>query len=223
MKFVEAAVNWVIRILLRILFRFDAAELKKIPDAGPMLMIVNHVSVFEGPLLYVYMRPRNTIALAKKQLWDHRVTRFLMRIWRTIPVDRGMMDREAMARCFRVLKQGDFLCIAPEGTRSKDGILKKGKEGIAYIASRGHVPIIPVVTYGFEKFKDYAKRCRRTPIGIKVGNPFEIIPQKGRLSSADRQAITSEMMLRMAQLMPSEYRGGYAKLEAVFHYTRDMN
>ncbi len=223
MKYAEAAVNRVIRIILRLLFRFDASELEKVPAGGPMLMIVNHVSVFEGPLLYVYMRPRNTIALAKKQLWEHRVTRFLMNIWGTIPVDRGMLDRQSMAQCFDVLKRGDFLCIAPEGTRSRDGKLRKGKEGIAFIAAKSHVPIIPVVTFGFEKFQEYAKRFRRTPVSIKVGSPFEIISRKGRLNAADRQAITDEMMLRMAQLMPPEYHGRYEGREAVFHYTKDLN
>ncbi len=198
----------------------DTSSLHAVPLHGPLLMIVNHVSVFEGPMLYVYMRPRKTIALAKRQLWDRLFTRKLMEMWGAIPVDRGMLDRESIDQCFNVLKRGDILCIAPEGTRSKDGALKQGKAGIAFIASKHQVPIIPVVTVGFEKFGENFRKFRRTPVKIIVGKPFEIIPRTGRMTPDVRQGITDEMMMHMAALMPPEYRGFYAESELPFEYTR---
>ena len=218
----EAITNGIVRGILRILFRYNPSELRQVPSHGPMLMVTNHTSVFEGPFLYVYLRPRRTIALAKRQLWKNWFTRMMMETWQTIPVDRGMMDRKAMDACFQVLKDGDFLCLAPEGTRSKDGALKKGKAGTAFFALREEVPVIPVVTIGFEQFPQNIKRLRRTPITIKVGTPFEVIRPQGRVTNELRQAITDEMMIRLSQLMPENLRGYYSSHDGTFLYTRKI-
>ncbi len=217
----ESIINFIIRGILRTLFRFDPSALKQVPLKGPMLLITNHVSVFEGPFLYVYLRPRRTIALAKRQLWNNWFTRIMMETWKSIPVDRGMLDRKAMDQCFKVLKEGDFLCLAPEGTRSKEGKLKKGKAGTAYFSLREQVPVIPVVTMGFEAFPRNIRRLRRTPITIKVGIPFDVIPPPGRITNDIRQEVTDEMMVHLADLMPESLQGYYADHKREFRYTRN--
>ncbi len=222
MSVFEGLVNTLVRGISRLLFKFDPSPLQTMPRKGPVLMIVNHVSNFEGPMMYVYLRPRNTYALAKRQLWDHLITRKLMEVWKAIPVDRGVLDRQAMNQCFAVLKQGDYLCIAPEGTRSRDGTLQRGKAGIAYIAARKQVPIIPVATTGFEQFPRNIRRLRRTPVTFTVGSPFEILPPQGRVTPQVRQVIADEMMMRLAQQMPPEYRGYYADREFSYSYTRGL-
>ncbi len=127
-----------------------------------------------------------------------------------------------MNACFKVLKEKNILAIAPEGTRSKDGVLKEGKSGVAYIAYREKAPIIPIVTSGYENMKEYRKKFRRTPLHIAVGSAYEIVPQEGRLDGAAREALIDEIMLRLALLLPEEKRGTYRDRKLNFVYTRDI-
>ncbi|MFA7395830.1 MAG: lysophospholipid acyltransferase family protein [Sphaerochaetaceae bacterium] len=221
MKFQERIVNALFRTLFRLFYRFDTSEFKKVPTEGPLMIIANHTSTFDGPLMYVFLRPRKMIALAKKELWDTWFLRFIMNLWNSIPVDRDNMGRETMESCFQVLKREEMLAIAPEGTRSKDGSLQSGKPGVAFIAHKGGVPIVPIAITGFEKIKENLKRFKRTPLHIAVGEVFVIKQQGGRLDSATRQQLADEIMLRLATLVPQEYRGVYANTPIEFHLTSD--
>ncbi|MHC1692359.1 MAG: lysophospholipid acyltransferase family protein [Sphaerochaetaceae bacterium] len=222
MKYSERFVNALLRGLFHLLFRLDTKALDQLPHTGPALMIVNHTSNFEGPMIYVFSQPRKMVALAKKQLWDHWITGFLMNLWHSIPVDRENMGRESMDQCFEVLERGELLAIAPEGTRSKDGTLQEGKAGVAFIAYRKQVPLLPIVTLGFERFSQNIKHLRRTPITIKVGKPFEIIQKSGRLDAITRQALVDEIMLRLAELMPPDRWGFYQNRTLDFKLTRSL-
>lgn len=94
-------------LVLRNRFRFackvEIEGAEKIPQTGPAILITNHTTVFEGPLFYISLRPRHTIALAKRELWGHGLTRVAMEAWRSILVDRGGMDMKAIRGCFSVL------------------------------------------------------------------------------------------------------------------------
>jgi 1-acyl-sn-glycerol-3-phosphate acyltransferase len=197
------------RTLFRMFYKIDTKELGKVPSGGPLLMLVNHTSVLEGPMLYVFLQPRRVIAMAKKELWDHAMTAYLMKSWGCIPVDRGNMGRETMEACFGVLDRNDILAIAPEGTRSKDGNLQMGRAGVAFIAHKKQVPLLPVAITGFGKNGPKRRLFRRTRITISVGEPFEVVQKGGRLDAAGRQELIDEIMLRLAALMPEERRGYY--------------
>jgi 1-acyl-sn-glycerol-3-phosphate acyltransferase len=215
--------NAVFRTLLRIVCKLDTRELKaQVPMTGPMIIVTNHIGVLEGPILYLFLRPRDTIALAKQELWGHWFTRKIMSWWEAIPVNRDGMDREAMNACFRTLDESKMLCIAPEGTRSKDGRLQEGKAGTGFIAFKKQVTILPVANYGIEQLGENLRRFRRTPVIFKVGTPFSIISDKRRLSPEERQQITDEMMIRIARLMPEQYHGFYAdRIDEQFIFTAD--
>ncbi len=193
----------------RVCFKIDRSELKNVPMEGPLLMMVNHTSALEGPMLYEFLQPRKLNAMAKQELWESKFMAFLMDSWQSIPVDRENMGRATMDACFKVLEQNHILAIAPEGTRSKDGTLQRGKGGVAFIAHKKDVPMIPVAVMGFEKTKANLKRLRRTVISVKVGKPFEIIQKGGRLDAETREKLGDEIMLHLAALMPKERRGYY--------------
>ena len=133
MKFKEWLVNGVVSAFFRLTCRLHCDDLDRLPKKGPAIIISNHTSVYEGPLYYVQLRPRRTVALAKKELWDHWATRMAMTAWDSIPVDRQGVDIKAIRRCMGVLDQGNFLCIAPEGHRSKDGSLLRGRPGTTFL------------------------------------------------------------------------------------------
>ncbi|HHU87831.1 MAG: lysophospholipid acyltransferase family protein [Candidatus Pacearchaeota archaeon] len=222
MKISERIVNSLLRGLFRILFKVDTSPLKEVMQEGPAIIISNHISIFEGPLLYVFMQPRPLIALAKKELWDKAVTRYLMNIWGSIGVDRENMSRQTLEECFNALDAKNILAIAPEGTRSSNGKLQQGKPGVAYIAHKKGVPLIPIATIGFENFSKNIKRLRRTPITIAVGPPFEIIQKGGRLDAQTREELIDEIMVRLALLMPQELRGYYRDHKGVFKLTGEL-
>lgn len=223
MKKREVLVNGILRVLFRMMFRIRIEGISHMPDRGPFLMIANHTSAFEGPLLKVFLSPRRVIALAKKELWNHVVTRFLMNTWESIPVDRENMDRESLQKCFEVLDRNEILAIAPEGTRNGDGRLQQGKAGVAFIAYKRHVPLIPVAAIGFEDVKNNLKKCRRTPVSIIIGEPFEIVQKEGRLSASMRQELVDEIMIRLATLMPRNMWGYYADREQTFSLTKGLS
>jgi 1-acyl-sn-glycerol-3-phosphate acyltransferase len=223
MKLSERMINSLLRTFFRLFFRIDRSELAKVPQAGPLLMMVNHTSNLEGPMLYAFLQPRPLHAIAKQELWEHKFMAYLMNTWKSIPVDRQNMGRSTMDACFKVLDEQHILAIAPEGTRSKDGCLQEGKGGVAFIAHKKDVPMIPVVVMGFNSFSKNIKRLKRTVITIKVGEVFEIIQKGGRIDGDTRQALADEIMLRLAMLMPNERRGHYKDHPISFTLTKTVN
>jgi len=189
---------------------------------GPAIIVSNHTSNFEGPLLYVFMQKRPLVALAKKELWQKPLTRFAMNLWGSIAVDRENMSRQTLQECFEALDNKTILAIAPEGTRSKDGSLQSGKAGVAFIAHKKDAPLIPIATLGFENFPKNIKRLKRTPIRIVVGKPFEIIQKGGRLAAQTREDLIDEIMMRLAVLMPPSQWGHYAGRKPEFVLTREI-
>src|SRR5690554_1242512 len=212
-------VNALMRTIFRMLFKMDRNEFSKVPTDGPFIVLANHTSALDGPLMYVFLQPRQMIAMAKKELWDHAFTRFIMNLWNLIPVDRENMGRETMQQCFAVLDRNEILAIAPEGTRSRDDALQEGKAGVAFIAHKKQVPMVPIAIWGFNQLGHNLKRLRRTPLTIRVGEPFEIVQQGGRLDAAGRQQLADEIMLRLAELMPQELWGHYAAFQPQFTLT----
>ena len=223
MSFAKRFVNSVLRTCFRLFFKIDRSELVRVPLAGPLMMIVNHTSVFEGPMLYVFLQPRAMHALAKKELWKNPVTRYLMNLWESIPVDRGNVDRQAMDAIFAVLDKGEIFAIAPEGTRSKDGTLQRGKSGIAFIAYKNRTPMVPIAVTGFENFRRNLLRLRRTRITIRVGDVFRPIAHGGRLDAEGRQALADEMMVRIASLMDERHQGYYKTFDPTFTLTETLS
>lgn len=213
---VRGIVNGLILVLLKVLFVVDCGALKKIPPQGPAILVSNHTTNFEGPIYYVLLRARKVTALGKKELWENPFTRFLMKVWDIIPLNRGGPDREAFRRARQALDQGAFLGIAPEGTRSMSGELQKGRPGAAMLAVEARVPIIPMVQWGVQDLFRNIRRFRRTPIHVAVGEPFTIrVPHDRKLSAGELRQVTDEIMYQMALLMPEDYRGYYRDLSGM--------
>jgi 1-acyl-sn-glycerol-3-phosphate acyltransferase len=204
-------INNSIGLLFRTLVTIDDRDLHKLPQQGPAILISNHTSNIEGPLFYVRLRPRPTIAMAKTELWKFFVTRMIMEAWEAIPLRRGRLDRSALAKCARVLSDGKFLCIAPEGKRSKDGKLLRGQPGAPWFALDKGIPIYPMVQWGCRDILSSLMHLRRPKVVIKVGRPFYVRTPDGHKAHGDElQAMADEMMYQVAEVLPLEYRGYYA-------------
>lgn len=203
-----------VRVLLRILCSYDRRAFDAIPQKGPALIVLNHINFLDVPIVSSLLFPRMFHGLVKQETWDNPVLRQLTEVWGGIPVDRSQPQIATFRTVHEILDQGSLLCIAPEGTRSTDGILKRGKSGPAAIAMRAQVPVYPVALHGTEQFWKNFKRLRRTAITIRLGTPFMIRETQGMGRKAARQEVSDQIMMQIASLMPPEYRGAYSDEQA---------
>jgi 1-acyl-sn-glycerol-3-phosphate acyltransferase len=148
--------------------------------------------------------------LVKKETWDNALFRFLFNVWEGIPIDRDGADFAAFRAAQEALKEGKILALSPEGTRSWDGKLAQAKPGVAMLAMKAGVPILPVAYFGHEHFSENLKHLRRTPMAIRVGKPFRLeLNGQGREKGMLQEA-ADEIMVEVARLLPERYRGYYA-------------
>jgi len=174
------------------------------------MLVSNHLHWLDIPVLWVALPCRVTVFAARK--WGRRpVIGWLFRkLGNAIFVLRGEVDRHALRQAVEVLRGGGILALAPEGTRSKTGALQRGKDGAAYLAARTGVPLVPVVAYGQEKVFSSLGRGRRAEVHVIFGPPFTLPGTPGRVDKEQLHALTEQIMLRLAAMLPPAYRGVYA-------------
>lgn len=203
----------LVRAILSLTCRVDRSELAKVPRKGPLIIVTNHINFLEAPLLYSFLYPRDIAGFAKVETWRNPFLGMLATIWECVPVDRDANDMSAMRHALEALARGKMLNVMPEGTRSLDGRLGRGHGGVVAMALRSGAPIVPVAHFGGESFWRNLKRGKRTRVRIRVGEPFRLRePESGRAKTSRREA-AEEIMLRIAELLPPEYRGEYAGRE----------
>lgn len=204
----------MIHAILRTICKVDSTEIDKIPMKGPFVIAINHTNFLEVPMIFTHLQPRTAVGIVKKETWNKGLTKFLAKHWNAIPVDREKQSTDTFRKARRVLKDGNFLIIAPEGTRNQTGILIEGKPGVISIALRSKVPIIPVAHFGGENIHKNLKKFKRTSFKFKVGIPIIFNPS-GKVDSEKRKYLTDQVMYRIAELLPEQNRGVYSALENI--------
>lgn len=221
MKAARRVVNPAIRWLARVLCRVDDAQLTRVPTCGPLIIVANHVNFLDVPMLFTHLLPRSVTGFAKVETWDNPILGALFTINGAIPIRRGEADVTAFRRGLEALQAGGILAVAPEGTRSGDGRLRRGKAGAVLLALRSGAPILPIAYYGGEKFWSNVKRLARTDFHIAVGPMFYLDPYGVPITRQVRQQMADEIMYQIAALLPPAYRGEYADLSrATVRYLR---
>ena len=211
MGFRRAAVSFCMRGVLNLLCRIDCREFKQtLSKNKPLIVAFNHVNFLEVPILVAHNYPLKVTGLVKSETWKNPFFAFLFNTYRAIPIDRRGAFSGAFKEMKKALDDGFFVCIAPEGTRSKDGVLGRGKAGIIQFALEADVPILPVVHCGGEHIWENIRHCKRTPLYFKAGKPFRI-NFEGKPGKEEREAILDEVMGQMARLLPADKRGIYAQ------------
>jgi 1-acyl-sn-glycerol-3-phosphate acyltransferase len=199
-----------VRLVGGILVRLDATDLERLPRKGPLILAMNHVNFLDGPLFLARIFPRRTASLAKKETWNNPFMGFFASAAGCIPLDRDMSDPTALRKASRALETGGFLLINPEGTRSRDGVLRRGKPGVVSIAIATGAPVVPLAFEGLEDFRSNRRRLRRTPARLHMGEPFVVsAPGEGE-GRETRGETLDEIMMRIAALLPESKRGEYA-------------
>jgi 1-acyl-sn-glycerol-3-phosphate acyltransferase len=206
--------NALARLLTGLICKVDADQLARIPQVGPTIIIVNHVNFLELPIIYPRTPSDLGTGYSKIENWDNPIYRALFNNWDVIPIEREAVDVTALRKGLEALEEGRILFITPEGTRSHDGRLQRGKPGVVLMAERSGAPVWPVACYGGENVMENIKRLRRTDYHVKVGKPFRLDTGGVKVTSAIRQQIADEMMYQIAALLPPQYRGAYSDMEA---------
>lgn len=209
----------ILRILLRyigfpLLVKVSSIQgLENIPAEGPALLMMNHLA-FVDSLFVLHSVPRNIVPMAKIEVYDYPVVGIFPKLWHVIPVRREEVDRRAIQQTMEVLKAGEIVLVAPEGTRSLDGILHEGKVGVAYLASRSGAPVVPVAvddTIGFPALR-FSKAWRGPGAKVRFGRPFRYRPEFQHASKDRLRLMTDEAMYVLAEMLPECRRGYYSNL-----------
>jgi len=210
MGFRKFAVSYFMKAILSVICKIDCKEfIEALKNNEPMLVIFNHINFLEVPILVTHSYPINVTGLVKSETWNNPIMSFVFNTYNAIPIDRKGAFSEAFKKVLEAIKNGYYTCIAPEGTRSRDGILGKGKPGIIQLAIEAGVPILPIAHFGGQNVWKNMRRLKRTHFCFKAGRPFRIKCEK-KHGKEEREKIMTEIMAQIARLLPEQMRGEYA-------------
>jgi 1-acyl-sn-glycerol-3-phosphate acyltransferase len=204
--------------LLRAWCRPTIEGAENIPEHGGALVASNHLAVVDSFFLPLLV-PRRIFFMAKREYFTQPgfvgwcKKQFFTAVGQ-VPVDRGSGSaaRAALDTCNRLLGEERLVGIYPEGTRSPDGRLFKGKTGVARMALESEVPVIPVAMFGTDKVNPIGSRVWRPhKVRIKIGEPIDFSRYYGMASDRFIQrSMTDEIMYALMELSGSEYVDMYA-------------
>jgi 1-acyl-sn-glycerol-3-phosphate acyltransferase len=199
---------------LRLLYRPNAIGLENIPDDGPVILAANHQSFLDDFLLPLVLKKRKATILAKADYFEHWYTRWFFKGAGCVPVRRegGSAGVAALRTAIDALKEGRLVALFPEGTRSPDGRLYRGKTGVARIALEAQAPVIPVAIVGTFELWPYNKKLPKPgSTEIRFGKPLTF--DRHYETPADRfvlRSVTDEIMYEIMMLSGQEYVDEYA-------------
>ncbi|WP_225828982.1 lysophospholipid acyltransferase family protein [Streptomyces naphthomycinicus] len=204
--------------LLKLVFRPRIEGLEHVPASGPAIVAGNHLSFADHFLMPAMLKRRITF-LAKAEYFTGpgvkgRLTAFFFRSAGQIPVDRSGKEagRTAIREGLKVLREGELLGIYPEGTRSHDGRLYKGKVGVAVMALTAGCPVVPCAMIGTFEAQPPGKVVPRIrPVTIRFGEPLDFSRYAGmEQEKAVLRAVTDEIVYAILHLSGQEYVDEYA-------------
>jgi 1-acyl-sn-glycerol-3-phosphate acyltransferase len=209
LRFAGLLSRTILRLGARVTIEVDG----EIPKEGPLIVVANHISNADPPLVAGWLTPmlgRQMHILAKQALFVGPLGWILRKLGAT-PVKAGGSDIEAYRVARAVLDRGDVLCIFPEGTRSASGVMQEPKPGVAMLATRTGVPILPVGVSGSDYFLGRGKKLPRlrAPIRLHIGKPFRIELDPSLSGRAAIGKASDELMRHIAALVDERHRGRF--------------
>ena len=210
--------TFVLGPLLRFIFRPWVRGVENVPSSGAAILASNHLS-FSDSIFLPLQCPRPVVFLAKSEYFTGRglkgwLVKIFLKSTGQLPIDRsgGKASEAALNTGLGVLEQGQLLGIYPEGTRSPDGRLYRGRTGIARMVLEAKVPVIPVAMIDTEKVQPIGKRLPRVRrVGIVYGKPLDFSRFDGM--EGDRivlRAVTDEIIYELKKISGQEYVDQYA-------------
>ncbi|GAA2971630.1 lysophospholipid acyltransferase family protein [Actinokineospora diospyrosa] len=209
----------VLSFLARLFLRPVVEGADRVPAKGPVILAINHLAVIDS-FVVPMMVSRKVAFLAKAEYFaggspNKRLVGVFFRALGAIPVERDN-SRAALASlevAGAVLDAGDAFAIHPEGTRSLDGKLHRGRTGVAQLALEHKAPVVPVALIGTDKVQPAGRKWPRPHrITVRFGEPLDFSRYDGMANSLPiRRAVTDEVMYAILELSGQEYVDSYHK------------
>jgi 1-acyl-sn-glycerol-3-phosphate acyltransferase len=199
----------VFGLLFWSLTKLEVSGMENIPNKGGGIIAPNHLGVIDAPLVFVVVERNDITALVAKKHRKNPLFKWVVNGVDGIWLNREEADTAAIRAARSHLQNGGLLGIAPEGTRSKTGGLIPGKTGVAYLAEKAGVPIVPAAITGTYQGIKKVLRLQRPHILIRFGEPFMLPPVDRNSRDASLKMNTDEIMCRIAAMLPPEHRGIY--------------
>ena len=195
------------------LYRVEIEGLENVPRSGAGIVAANHIS-FVDSLFIPMVIPRRVTYLAKAEYWDSWKTRWFFDLVGQIPVRRENSAKAmaALEAGMRVLHKGGLLGIYPEGTRSPDGCLYRGKTGVARMAAEAGAPVIPVGLAGTREIMPKEKKLPnlRGVVKVRFGEPMSLSKEECGDDPLALRTFVDGLMYEIRRLSGQEYRNEYA-------------
>lgn len=193
--------------VMHALWRPRTEGLEHIPAHGPAILASNHLSVLDSFFMPAVVPRRRVRFVAKKEYFTgNRLVAEWMRAMGAMEIDRENVTaaQDMLDAAVEVLKAGELFGIYPEGTRSPDGRLYRGKIGVAWLALTTGAPVLPVAMIGTEKVLPPGTSVPRLhSIGVRFGEPMNFTGDPG--NARDRRRVTDEVMAAIQRLSGQEY------------------
>ena len=195
-----AAMRMLAVAIMRAMFRLDATGTEHVPAHGPVLLVSNHSSLLDPPLVGGVC-PRQLTFLAKAELFDVPAFGRLIHALNARPVRREGADAAALRVALRVLEQGGALLVFPEGTRGPEGRLREAKPGAALLAVLSGAPVVPVLVRGSGQAWPRGRRFPRpAKVRVAFGRPLRFPRPAGGDRKDYYDSVSRDMMAAIAQL-----------------------
>jgi 1-acyl-sn-glycerol-3-phosphate acyltransferase len=200
--------------ILRLMYRPKVKGLENIPKDGPAVLAANHQSFLDDLLLPLVVPGRKVVFLGKADYFDKWYLRWFFKGANVIPVRRESRSaaEDALHAGVRALRDDKLVGIFPEGTRSPDGRLYRGKTGVARMALEARVPVIPVAIFGTFELMPYDRKVPKAGrVELRFGKP--LLFDRHYETPADRfvlRSVTDEIMYEIMLLSGQEYVDEYA-------------
>jgi 1-acyl-sn-glycerol-3-phosphate acyltransferase len=218
--FINRVLTLVARALLVFVGRLRVVGREKVPPAGPYLLVTNHMSKADPPLLLLAL-PRVRIRFFAAEKWQrHLLFGTLLKWGGAVFIQRGEVDRKALRHALDALAEGSIFGLAPEGTRSRIGALIAARDGAAFLALKSKALLLPVGIANSDAIANNLGRLRRTHMELRFGDPFTLPELPGRARGSDLAACTHYIMIHIAALLPERHWGYYSDSPALRAYLR---
>jgi 1-acyl-sn-glycerol-3-phosphate acyltransferase len=202
--------------LFRLLWRPTVTGREKIPSTGPLIVASTHLSFIDSIVIPLAV-PRKVVFLAKAEYWEGRSPaswprRLFFAAFEAVPVQRAQQqDAQASLDLARqVLERGDAFGIYPEGTRSRDGRLYRGRTGVGWLALASGAPVVPVGLVGTDAVQPIGATVPRVHrVTVRFGEPVDPADYAGLPPGRARREITDLVMERIAALSGQERAASY--------------
>jgi 1-acyl-sn-glycerol-3-phosphate acyltransferase len=207
---IRSILRWTLRLIFTVFSHVNVIGQENVPPQGGILLAINHLSRIDPPLVYYLVQRDDASALVADSYRKNPPLRLLIHVVGGIWINREEADFSALRAARAHLQAGGLLGVAPEGTRSHTRALIPAKTGIAYLADKARVPVLPAAIHGTETAFEQLFRLRRPDITVQFGEPFTLPPIDRQEREACLQRNTDEIMCRIALKLPVQYWGVYA-------------